>query len=104
MLLAVILQACQSHDKSGLNDASGASYTVVATGLAGPRGLLFAPSGDLYVVEQASGDITKIAPDGQRTRITKDLSNPHDLAMDAEGNLYVAETGASRILGLTDDF
>lgn len=73
------------------------TYTVVVTGLAGPRGLLFAPSGDLYVAEQTSGAIAKIAPDGRVTRIAKGLADPHDLAIDAEGNLYVAETGANRV-------
>lgn len=88
-----ILHACQSYDRS----ASGVGYTVVATGLAGPRGLFFAPSGELYMVEQSSGDITQMVPDGRLTRIAKGLSNPHDLTMDAEGNLYVAETGANRV-------
>jgi hypothetical protein len=56
------------------------------------------------VVEQKSGDIAKLIRDGRVTRIAKRLSNPHDLAMDAQGNLHVAETGAGRILALTDDF
>lgn len=77
--------------------ASAASYTVFATGLAEPRGLLFAPSGDLYVAEQKSGTIAKISADGHVTRIAFGLSSPHDLAIDAKGNIYVADTAANRV-------
>jgi len=92
-----LVLARQSYAQSAIKVASGVSYTVAVEGLAGPRGLLFALSGDLYVVEQASGEIAKIAPDGRVTRIAKGFSNAHDIAMDAEGNLYVAETGAGRV-------
>ncbi len=92
-----LVLAHQSYAQSAIKVAPGVIYTVAVEGLAGPRGLLFAPSGDLYVVEQASGEIAKIAPDGRVTRIAKGFSNAHDIAMDAEGNLYVAETGAGRV-------
>ena len=99
-----LMLACQSAAQSVLKVAPGVNYTVVASGLAGPRGLLFAPSGELYVAEQTSGEIARIAPDGRVTRIVKGFSDPHDLALDAQGSLYVAETGAGRILRLTDSF
>jgi glucose/arabinose dehydrogenase len=77
--------------------ASRANYTVFATGLAEPRGLLVAPSGDLYVAEQKSGSIAKITPDGKITRIADGFVSPHDLAIDAKGNIYVAETATGRV-------
>lgn len=83
--------------QSAIKVAPGVSLTVAATGLGGPRGLLFAPSGDLYVAEQTSGDIARIAPDGRVTRVAKGLSDPHDLALDTKGNVYVAETGTNRV-------
>lgn len=73
------------------------SYSVFATGLAEPRGLRFAPSGDLYVAEQKSGEIARINPAGSVTRIARGLAGPHDLALDADGNLYVAEMHANRV-------
>lgn len=82
---------------AGNKAASATSYTVFATGLAEPRGLLFAPSGDLYVAEQKSGSIAKITPDGKITRIADGFVSPHDLAIDAKGNIHVADTGAGRV-------
>lgn len=75
----------------------GATYTVFASGLAGPRGLLFAPKGELYVAEQSGGTVARVEPDGRVTRVAKGFSSPHDLALDPEGNLYVADSDADRI-------
>ncbi|GAB4176706.1 MAG: hypothetical protein Fur0039_19840 [Rhodocyclaceae bacterium] len=72
-------------------------YTVAATGLAGPRGLVFGPSGELYVAEQSGGSIAKVTPGGRVTRIAEGFSDPHDLAIDGKGNLYLAESGANRV-------
>jgi DNA-binding beta-propeller fold protein YncE len=59
---------------------------------------VFAPSGDLYVAEQASGAIARIGAGGAVTRIASGMDSPHAIALDAEGNLlYVAEMGANRI-------
>lgn len=93
----------QSSAQSTLTLGPGVSYTVVATGLAGPRGLLLAPSGELYVVEQTSGSIVRITSKGRVARIATGLSDPHDLAMDAQGNFYVAETGANRVARISPD-
>lgn len=96
-----VLPACQHSAEPVISTTPGVSYTVLVTGLAGPRGLLFSPGGDLYVVEQASGDIARVTRDGQVSRIAKGLSDPHDLAMDSRGNLYVAETGQNRVVRIS---
>jgi sugar lactone lactonase YvrE len=80
-----------------IRPVSDMEYKVFATGLAGPRGLLFSSSGDLFAVEQSGGTIVKITPDGRVSRIAKGFSAPHDLAFDASGYLYVADTGAHRV-------
>jgi len=73
------------------------AYTVFASGLDGPRGLLFGHSGELYVAEQNGDTVAKIGPNGVVQRIAKGFSSPHDLAIDREGNLYVADSGHDRI-------
>lgn len=82
---------------SEIRSGSGMGYTVFATGLAGPRGLLFSRSGDLFAAEQSGGTVVRITPDGSVNRFAKGFSAPHDLAFDASGYLYVADTGANRV-------
>ena len=99
LTLVTLLIAWASRCEAGseIRPVSGMGYTVFATGLAGPRGLLFSPSGDLFAVEQSGGTIVRINPDGRVRRFAKGFSDPHDLAVDASGNLYVADTGANRV-------
>jgi len=93
----VIAWAPRCDAGSEIQPVSGMGYTVFATGLAGPRGLLFSPSGDLFVAEQYGGTIARISTDGRVGRFAKGFSAPHDLAFDASGYLYVADTGADRV-------
>ena len=86
---------CQAGSETRSSTRMG--YTVFATGLAGPRGLLFSRSGDLFVAEQSGGSIARITPDGGVNLFAKGLSTPHDLAFDVSGYLYVADTGANRV-------
>ena len=74
-----------------------AAYTVFATGLNGPRGLLFGRSGELYVAEQNGDTVAKVGPKGDVQRIASGFSSPHDLAIDGEGVLYVADSDNDRI-------
>ncbi|MGZ9137939.1 MAG: hypothetical protein ACXW4K_10845, partial [Candidatus Deferrimicrobiaceae bacterium] len=55
LVLFVIPWAQRSEAGSEIRPVSGMGYTVFATGLAGPRGLLFNPSGDLFAAEQSGG-------------------------------------------------
>jgi sugar lactone lactonase YvrE len=87
--------SCQAG--SEIRSDTGMGYTVFATGLAGPRGLLFSRSGDLFAVEQYGGTIVRITSVGGVSRFAKGFSAPHDLAFDASGYLYVADTGANRV-------
>ena len=93
----VIAWAPRCQAGSEIRSGTGMGYTVFATGLAGPRGLLFSRSGDLFVAEQSGGSIARITPDGSVNRFAKGFSDPHDLAFDASGYLYVADTGANRV-------
>lgn len=93
----VIAWAPRCEAGSEIRPGSGMGYTVFATGLAGPRGLLFSRSGDLFAVEQYGGTIVRITSVGGVSRFAKGFSAPHDLAFDASGYLYVADTGANRV-------
>lgn len=92
---------CQAG--SEMRPVTGTGYTVFATGLAGPRGLIFHTSGELFVAEQSGGSVARITPDGRVSRFAKGFSAPHDLAFDGSGYLYVAETGANRVARVSPD-
>jgi len=99
----VIAWAPRCEAGSEIRPVSGMGYTVFASGLNGPRGLLFNTSGDLFAAEQSGGTVARITPDGRVSRIAKGFSDPHDLAFDASGYLYVADTGASRVARVSPD-
>ena len=111
----------------------GIIWTVAGTGTAGasgdgvatqamldsPSGLALAPDGSLYIADtgnhrirrlDAQGNLTTIAGDGvagyqgdggaaNRSR----LSSPRGLVFDAQGNLYVVDTGNNRIRRIAAD-
>jgi sugar lactone lactonase YvrE len=100
ILTAVATLVCRegSHAQTPPSASpSTTAYTVFATGLDGPRGLLFGRTGELYVAEQNGGTIARVGPNGDVKRIASGFSSPHDMAIDGEGNLYVADSGNDRI-------
>jgi len=81
-----------------------------------PIGITTDASGNVYVADTFNHKIRKISPSGFVTTIAgstsgfKDgkaseaqFSSPHDVAIDAFGNLYVSDTGNSRIRKITSD-
>ena len=54
LTLVALVIAWVPHCEAGseIRPVAGMGYTVFATGLSGPRGLTFSPSGDLFVAEQ----------------------------------------------------
>jgi hypothetical protein len=65
----------------------------------------FGPDGSLYVLEHSiattfppigtPGRLTKIAPDGTRTEITRALNRPTSVIVDEDGVIYVSNNGVS---------
>jgi RHS repeat-associated protein len=49
------------------------------------------------------GRIYRIAPDGSRTLVAAGLREPRDLALAADGTLYVAENNGNRIIAIAPD-
>jgi sugar lactone lactonase YvrE len=96
---------------AGGNTGNGGQAT--AAGIDGPWGVAYDKAGNLYISDANSQVVRKVTPagiisnfagtgtggntgdGGAATAAT--LSSPHGLAVDAAGNLYVADSGNSRV-------
>jgi len=100
--------------------AAGAITTVAGNAqLACPHGVAVDASGSLYIADTYSNQLRKVSPDGTISTIAGNgahgfagdggpalnamLNAPTGLAMDASGNLYVADTGNNRIRKIGSD-
>ncbi|MFN7935914.1 MAG: hypothetical protein U0R19_21470 [Bryobacteraceae bacterium] len=61
-------------------------------------GLAIDPLGSIVVSDQLSGNVYRIKADGTSAVIASSLDYPTGLAIDAEGNVYVAEAARIRLL------
>ncbi|HZY36579.1 MAG TPA: gliding motility-associated C-terminal domain-containing protein [Mucilaginibacter sp.] len=84
----------------------------LSAGFDAPSGIVADKTGNLYVTDYNSGLIRKVAPDGTVTTIAGNnmgyaeldglgtaasFNEPAGIAIDQQGNLYVADQGSSRI-------
>jgi sugar lactone lactonase YvrE len=76
----------------------GKDRSVLVGGLEGPVGLVGGSNGEVYVTEAFAGQVSKVASNGEKTVVAKDLKMPEGIARAADGNLIVAEVGAKRIV------
>lgn len=65
--------------------------TIYAENLTSPDGLALSSTGQLYVAEEGSGELSLIGATGVVTPLVTGLSNPEGLTLDASGNLYIVE-------------
>src|SRR3972149_4495087 len=64
------------------------------------RGIAVDGQGNVFVADRARGAVTRIAPDGTRTRVASGLDRPVGLAFDPLGRLLIAEERAGRVVRL----
>jgi gluconolactonase len=67
--------------------------TEVADGLAFPEGPVWMPDGTLLVTELGGGCVTRIAPDGTKSRLSDNGGSPNGLAIGLDGALWCANSG-----------
>lgn len=66
---------------------------IVTDGLAFPEGPVAMADGSVIVVEIKAGALTRVAPDGTKTRVADVGGGPNGLAIGADGALYVCNNG-----------
>ena len=106
---------------SGVFAGSGAKSSTDGKGTAAsfnqPVGLAIDASGNIFVADQGSDEIRKVAPDGtvitiagngskgavNATGTNASFFNPAGVAVDATGNLYIGDSGNYLIRKITPD-
>lgn len=78
---------------------------IFAAGLSAPEGPVALPDGTWLIVEGGSerGCVTHISADGKTKRTVKQTGRPNGLAVDAHGNIWIAESQNPSLLRLTMD-
>jgi gluconolactonase len=66
---------------------------LVTDGLRFPEGPVWMPDGSIILTEIASGQITRVAPDGTKSVVAKTGGGPNGLALGPDGKLYCCNNG-----------
>jgi sugar lactone lactonase YvrE len=98
---------------NGIGEYSGDNGLAISAGLRYPAGLAVDASGALYIADSGNYAVRKVTTDGNITTVagtgtggysgdngiarSARLSSPEGLALDASGNLYIADTFNHRI-------
>ena len=98
---------------TGLRSFSGDGGSAALAQFDTPAGMARDSSGNLYIADTRNNRIRKIAPDGTVTTVAgnvlpgfsgengpavdAELNGPTGVAVDADGNLYIADTGNNRV-------
>ena len=95
---------------------SGDGWPATQATLSSPRAVCADANGNLYIADYANHRVRRVGPDGIITTfagtgggsggdgglaVLAGLTAPSGVAVDAQGNLYIAETGAHRIRRVT---
>jgi len=96
-----VVRLIQANGVQTLNGAANEKLTVTKLGVAfnHPTGLASDSEGNLYVSDTFNGAVRKITPKGGVSTAAENLADPTGLCW-KDGVLYIAETGANRIVKL----
>jgi len=99
------------------NDNAGNGASALSVALGQPEGIAVDHSGNVYIAEAANNRVRKVGTDGSIQTIAgtgvagfsgdggpaaaAELNQPYGLAIDAAGNLYIADLGNSRVREIT---
>jgi gluconolactonase len=78
---------------------------IFATNVGAPEGPVTLPDGSMYVTEMSNAtlNVTRLSPSGERHVIKKTGGRPNGLAIDADGLLWIAEAGHRALLCIDPD-
>ena len=95
------------------SDLVGDGGSAAAAQVAQPEGMVVDPAGNLYIADAANHRVRKVTPGGDigtvagnghpgfsgdnGPAVAAQLNQPYDLALDAAGNLYIADYGNQRV-------
>jgi len=96
-----VVRLIQPSGVQTLNGVTNEKLKVTELGVAfnHPTGLASDSDGNLYVADTFSGAVRKITPKGGVSTVASGLAEPMGLCW-KDGELYIAETGANRIVKL----
>jgi len=95
------------------SDLAGDGGSALAAQISQPEGMVLDPAGNLYIADAANHRVRKVNPAGIISTVAgnghpgfggdngpasaSQLNQPYDLALDAAGNLYIADFGNQRV-------
>ena len=85
-----------------INGTSASLVGELSKGIRGPEGVLIHPNGMVYVAGAWSNNVIAYR-DGKASIEFKEVSSPHDLELAANGDIWLADAGNSRLLLLTPE-
>ncbi|MCE1195706.1 hypothetical protein LWX53_04350 [bacterium] len=100
---------------AGSGSAGDAEGAGAAAAFSGPLGVATDAAGNIYLADTANNKIRKVSPEGvagtfagtgaagsaDGPGLLASFTAPRGLAVDAEGNVYVADTGANKLRKIT---
>jgi sugar lactone lactonase YvrE len=87
--------------RSVLRRPPGGTMEPWVNGLAGPSGLARSPSGDLYVTEEGTGRLARVAPDGRLTVLAEGLGMAREALVLDERTLLVSDRQGGTVWQVT---